>query len=97
MVSWGQQYPYAFPRWFGMVLPILVIHHPEYAKNILVRGGTSLLLVLGNPVLSSTLPYQQNHGKLARNHPFCWLSSQLLEFLLCSPSQTTSPSQVSTL
>ncbi|XP_035393619.1 cytochrome P450 4B1-like [Cygnus atratus] len=38
MVSWRQQYPYAFPRWFGMVLPILVIHHPEYAKNILVRG-----------------------------------------------------------
>ncbi|NWS80669.1 CP4B1 protein, partial [Toxostoma redivivum] len=37
IVSWGEEYPYAFPRWFGPVLPSLIIHHPEYAKNILGR------------------------------------------------------------
>ncbi|NXI30401.1 CP4B1 protein, partial [Sterrhoptilus dennistouni] len=37
LVSWGEEYPYAFPRWFGPVLPSLVIHHPEYAKSILGR------------------------------------------------------------
>ncbi|NWT62447.1 CP4B1 protein, partial [Erythrocercus mccallii] len=37
VVSWGEEYPYAFPRWFGPVLPNLVIHHPEYAKSILGR------------------------------------------------------------
>ncbi|NXW68933.1 CP4B1 protein, partial [Hirundo rustica] len=42
LVSWGEEYPYAFPRWFGPVLPSLVIHHPEYAKSILGRTGESL-------------------------------------------------------
>ncbi|NXN29138.1 CP4B1 protein, partial [Nycticryphes semicollaris] len=37
VVSWGEKYPYAFPRWLGPVLPSLIIHHPEYAKNILGR------------------------------------------------------------
>ncbi|NXX04501.1 CP4B1 protein, partial [Larus smithsonianus] len=37
VVSWGEKYPYAFPRWFGPVLPSLIIHHPEYAKSILGR------------------------------------------------------------
>ncbi|XP_009068065.1 PREDICTED: cytochrome P450 4B1-like [Acanthisitta chloris] len=37
IVSWGEEYPYAFPRWFGPVLPSLEIHHPEYAKSILGR------------------------------------------------------------
>ncbi|XP_074953783.1 cytochrome P450 4A12A-like isoform X2 [Phalacrocorax aristotelis] len=37
MVSWGEEYPHAFPRWLGPVLPSLVIHHPEYAKSILGR------------------------------------------------------------
>ncbi|NXT84504.1 CP4B1 protein, partial [Zapornia atra] len=37
VVSWGEEYPYAFPRWFGPVLPSLIIHHPEYAKSILSR------------------------------------------------------------
>ncbi|XP_055670955.1 cytochrome P450 4A4-like isoform X1 [Falco peregrinus] len=35
LVSWAEEYPYAFPRWFGPVLPSLVIHHPEYAKSLL--------------------------------------------------------------
>ncbi|KFP88465.1 Cytochrome P450 4B1, partial [Apaloderma vittatum] len=35
MVSWGEEYPYAFPRWFGPLVPSLIIHHPEYAKSIL--------------------------------------------------------------
>ncbi|NXY59006.1 CP4B1 protein, partial [Callaeas wilsoni] len=42
IVSWGEEYPYAFPRWFGPVLPSLVVHHPEYAKSILGRTGESL-------------------------------------------------------
>ncbi|NXK91306.1 CP4B1 protein, partial [Formicarius rufipectus] len=37
LVSWGEEYPYAFPRWFGPVVPTLIIHHPEYAKSILGR------------------------------------------------------------
>ncbi|NWQ60271.1 CP4B1 protein, partial [Neopipo cinnamomea] len=37
LVSWGEEYPYAFPRWFGPVLPALIVHHPEYAKSILGR------------------------------------------------------------
>ncbi|NWI69530.1 CP4B1 protein, partial [Todus mexicanus] len=35
IVSWGEEYPYAFPRWFGPVFPSLVVHHPEYAKSLL--------------------------------------------------------------
>ncbi|NXM73458.1 CP4B1 protein, partial [Serilophus lunatus] len=37
LVSWGEEYPYAFPRWFGPVLPSVIVHHPEYAKCILGR------------------------------------------------------------
>ncbi|NXS08681.1 CP4B1 protein, partial [Neodrepanis coruscans] len=37
LVSWGEEYPYAFPRWFGPVLPAVIVHHPEYAKCILGR------------------------------------------------------------
>ncbi|NWW59518.1 CP4B1 protein, partial [Ifrita kowaldi] len=37
VVSWAEEYPYAFPRWFGPVLPSLIVHHPEYAKSILGR------------------------------------------------------------
>ncbi|NXU18164.1 CP4B1 protein, partial [Pardalotus punctatus] len=37
VVSWGEEYPYAFPRWFGPVLPSLIVHHPEYAKSVLGR------------------------------------------------------------
>ncbi|NXU68869.1 CP4A6 protein, partial [Horornis vulcanius] len=47
LVSWGEEYPYAFPRWFGPVLPSLIIHHPEYAKSILGRTGESLPLPAG--------------------------------------------------
>nr|XP_020445914.1 cytochrome P450 4B1-like [Monopterus albus] len=35
IVEWGQQYPYAFPVWFGPFLCFLYIHHPDYAKTIL--------------------------------------------------------------
>ncbi|NXY24484.1 CP4B1 protein, partial [Atrichornis clamosus] len=38
LVSWGEEYPYAFPRWFGPVLPSLIVHHPEYAKCIVGRA-----------------------------------------------------------
>uniref|UniRef100_A0A8C3MUX4 Uncharacterized protein n=1 Tax=Geospiza parvula TaxID=87175 RepID=A0A8C3MUX4_GEOPR len=33
-----KEYPYAFPRWFGPILPSIIIHHPEYAKTILGRA-----------------------------------------------------------
>nr|XP_013803903.1 PREDICTED: LOW QUALITY PROTEIN: taurochenodeoxycholic 6 alpha-hydroxylase-like [Apteryx mantelli mantelli] len=36
-VSRAEEYPYAFPRWFGL-LPALVTHHPEYAKSVFGRG-----------------------------------------------------------
>ncbi|NXC46880.1 CP4B1 protein, partial [Penelope pileata] len=45
LVSWGEEYPYAFPRWFGPVLPSLIIHHPEYAKTILGRSDPKANLV----------------------------------------------------
>ncbi|NXS60561.1 CP4B1 protein, partial [Brachypteracias leptosomus] len=35
LMSLAEEYPYAFPRWLGPVLPSLIIHHPEYAKSIL--------------------------------------------------------------
>ncbi|XP_070692277.1 cytochrome P450 4T8 [Pempheris klunzingeri] len=35
MVKWGQQYPYAFPLWFGPFVCFLNIHHPDYVKTIL--------------------------------------------------------------
>ncbi|NXC58798.1 CP4B1 protein, partial [Aleadryas rufinucha] len=38
LLLWAEEYPYAFPRWFGPVLPSLVVHHPEYAKSILGRA-----------------------------------------------------------
>ncbi|NWI86085.1 CP4B1 protein, partial [Pitta sordida] len=37
IVTWGEEYPYAFPRWFGPVFPSVIVHHPEYAKSILGR------------------------------------------------------------
>uniref|UniRef100_W5MPS7 Cytochrome P450, family 4, subfamily T, polypeptide 8 n=1 Tax=Lepisosteus oculatus TaxID=7918 RepID=W5MPS7_LEPOC len=33
--KWADQYPYAFPLWFGPFVPFLNINHPEYAKTIL--------------------------------------------------------------
>ncbi|NXN85146.1 CP4B1 protein, partial [Bombycilla garrulus] len=38
LVSWGEEYPYAYPRWLGPLLPSLIINHPEYAKCILGRS-----------------------------------------------------------
>uniref|UniRef100_A0AAQ5ZSJ1 aromatase n=1 Tax=Amphiprion ocellaris TaxID=80972 RepID=A0AAQ5ZSJ1_AMPOC len=38
-VKWGEQYPYAFPTWFGPLACYLNIHHPDYAKTILVSSG----------------------------------------------------------
>ncbi|NXN18654.1 CP4B1 protein, partial [Indicator maculatus] len=39
LVSWAEEYPYAFTRWLGPVVPTLVVHHPEYAKTILGQTG----------------------------------------------------------
>ncbi|KAF3847990.1 hypothetical protein F7725_021018 [Dissostichus mawsoni] len=35
ILKWGQQYPYAFPMWFGPFVCFLNIHHPDYVKTIL--------------------------------------------------------------
>ncbi|XP_019948310.2 cytochrome P450 4T8 isoform X1 [Paralichthys olivaceus] len=35
MMEWIQEYPYAFPMWFGPFTCFLSIHHPDYAKTIL--------------------------------------------------------------
>ncbi|XP_034080490.1 cytochrome P450 4B1-like isoform X1 [Gymnodraco acuticeps] len=35
ILKWGQQYPYAFPIWFGPFVCFLNIHHPDYVKTIL--------------------------------------------------------------
>lgn len=54
-MSWGEEYPYAFPRWLGPVLPSLVIHHPEYAKSIFGQTGKCLHLVWGSHVPDTSL------------------------------------------
>ncbi|XP_059195145.1 cytochrome P450 4B1 isoform X2 [Centropristis striata] len=35
LVRWGQQYPFAFPMWFGPFVSTLTIHHPDYMKTIM--------------------------------------------------------------
>ncbi|XP_052003299.1 cytochrome P450 4B1 [Xyrauchen texanus] len=35
IVRWGEQYPIAFPLWFGPSVSFLNIHHPSYMKTIL--------------------------------------------------------------
>ncbi|XP_029360354.1 cytochrome P450 4T8 isoform X1 [Echeneis naucrates] len=35
IVKWSQEYPYAFPLWFGPFLCFLNIHHPDYVKTLL--------------------------------------------------------------
>ncbi|XP_047454953.1 cytochrome P450 4B1-like isoform X2 [Mugil cephalus] len=35
VLEWGQQYPYAFPVWFGPSVCVIHIHHPDYVKTIL--------------------------------------------------------------
>ncbi|XP_034029939.1 cytochrome P450 4B1-like [Thalassophryne amazonica] len=35
MMAWAQQYPFAYPLWFGPFVCSLRIHHPGYAKTIL--------------------------------------------------------------
>ncbi|XP_070822229.1 cytochrome P450 4B1-like [Chaetodon trifascialis] len=38
LVKWGEQYPYAYPLWFGPFAPFLNIHHPDYVKTILATA-----------------------------------------------------------
>ncbi|XP_041842904.1 cytochrome P450 4B1 [Melanotaenia boesemani] len=35
ILDWAEQYPYAFPLWFGPSFCFLNIHHPDYVKTIL--------------------------------------------------------------
>ncbi|XP_041797693.1 cytochrome P450 4B1 [Chelmon rostratus] len=37
-VKWGEQYPYAFPLWFGPFVCFLNISHPDYVKTILATA-----------------------------------------------------------
>ncbi|KAK2844849.1 hypothetical protein Q5P01_011508 [Channa striata] len=34
-VKWAQNYPYAFPLWFGPFVCFLNLHHPDYVKTLL--------------------------------------------------------------
>lgn len=38
IVKFGEQYPYAFPLWFGPFVGLLNIHHPDYVKTILASA-----------------------------------------------------------
>ncbi|XP_061145614.1 cytochrome P450 4B1-like isoform X2 [Syngnathus typhle] len=44
MVKWGEQYPYAFPLWFGPCVCFINIHHPDYVKSIVTSTGDGLLV-----------------------------------------------------
>ncbi|XP_035479893.2 cytochrome P450 4B1-like isoform X1 [Scophthalmus maximus] len=35
ILKWAQQYPYAFPLWFGPFICFVNIHHPDYVKTLL--------------------------------------------------------------
>ncbi|XP_072130784.1 cytochrome P450 4T8 [Mobula birostris] len=35
-VAWSNQYPYAYPIWFGPFTVFLNINHPDYVKNLLL-------------------------------------------------------------
>ncbi|XP_071373264.1 cytochrome P450 4B1-like [Centroberyx affinis] len=37
-VKWGEQYPLAYPLWFGPFVSFLNIHHPDYLKTILASA-----------------------------------------------------------
>uniref|UniRef100_A0A667YME9 aromatase n=1 Tax=Myripristis murdjan TaxID=586833 RepID=A0A667YME9_9TELE len=39
LIKWGEQYPLAFPLWFGPFVSFLNIHHPDYAKTLLTSTG----------------------------------------------------------
>ncbi|NXD61590.1 CP4B1 protein, partial [Eolophus roseicapillus] len=49
LLLWGDEYPYAFPRWFGPVLPALIVHHPEYAKVIVSQTGADCTFAFVSP------------------------------------------------
>ncbi|XP_076592483.1 cytochrome P450 4B1-like isoform X8 [Chaetodon auriga] len=38
LAKWGQDYPYAYPVWFGPFASLLSIHHPDYVKTILATA-----------------------------------------------------------
>ncbi|XP_015280087.1 PREDICTED: cytochrome P450 4A4-like [Gekko japonicus] len=37
ILEWAENYPYAFPRWFGGFSASLLINHPDYAKAVFAR------------------------------------------------------------
>lgn len=39
ILKWAQQYPYAFPLWFGPFICFVNIHHPDYVKTLLTSTG----------------------------------------------------------
>uniref|UniRef100_A0A3Q3VTY7 aromatase n=1 Tax=Mola mola TaxID=94237 RepID=A0A3Q3VTY7_MOLML len=46
IVKFGEQYPYAFPLWFGPFVGLLNIHHPDYVKTILASAELILLFIV---------------------------------------------------
>uniref|UniRef100_A0AAY5ECY1 aromatase n=1 Tax=Electrophorus electricus TaxID=8005 RepID=A0AAY5ECY1_ELEEL len=47
ITKWGEQYPYAFPLWFGPTSIYLFIHHSSYLKTVLSSAGEGLLVSVG--------------------------------------------------
>ncbi|XP_066480717.1 cytochrome P450 4A4-like [Tiliqua scincoides] len=43
-LEWAEKYPYAYPRWFGGFMAILVANHPDYAKALFNRGDPKNML-----------------------------------------------------
>ncbi|XP_061488883.1 cytochrome P450 4A6-like isoform X2 [Rhineura floridana] len=43
LLEWAEKYPYAYPRWFGGFVAVLVINHPDYAKTLFNRGDPKAL------------------------------------------------------
>nr|XP_028589391.1 cytochrome P450 4B1-like isoform X1 [Podarcis muralis] len=37
-LEWAEKYPYAYPRWFGGFVAVLVVNHPDYAKTVFGHG-----------------------------------------------------------
>uniref|UniRef100_K7FZF9 Cytochrome P450 family 4 subfamily B member 1 n=1 Tax=Pelodiscus sinensis TaxID=13735 RepID=K7FZF9_PELSI len=68
--SWAQKYPYAFPRWMGISMADLVVHHPDYAKTVFGHGGKIIGLALffsipaGNGLLILHGPKWFQHRRL---------------------------------
>ncbi|XP_054835332.1 cytochrome P450 4A25-like [Eublepharis macularius] len=44
MLDWAEKFPYAYPRWFGGFMCVLMINHPDYVKTVFGRGDPKSLI-----------------------------------------------------